>query len=238
MIVKELIPAERTQAWIEALDSCGNYDIYHLPQYHLLAEKMGEGRPYLFYYAEENRFAALPFLLRPAAVVEGLEEYHFNDITSVYGYPGIVTNVNQAEGESIELFRSRFQNALQEHFKKLSVVAFFSRTNPLIDSNWMFKGMGEVLPLSQTVAIDLSLSEDEQLKAMSKTHRYHIRKAYRNGLFVEEDSEFKRIDDFILIYNETMRRNNAAKSYFFPKKYYIECRWQTTYSRNRWDTCV
>lgn len=222
MIVNELIPAERTQAWIKALDSCGNYDIYHLPQYHLLAEKMGEGSAFLFYCTDKNRFAALPFLLRSVEDVEGLKKYHFNDITSVYGYPGIVTNVNQPEGDSTELFRSRFQNALQELFKKLAVVAFFSRTNPLVDSNWLFKGMGEGLLLSQTVAIDLSKTDSEQLRGMTKGHRYDIRKSRKNGVVVEEDSSFSKIDEFIEIYNKTMERNLAGKYYFFPKEHYLD----------------
>jgi len=220
MPVYDLIPASDQTTWMKALQLCGEYDSYHLPQYHLLAEEMGEGEPFLFFFQSNGSFAALPFLLRSVSTVEGLEESHHNDISSVYGYPGIVTSVKKDHVDSNK-FRCDFQAVLKQLFKELSVVAFFSRTNPLLPTTWLFKEMAEVLPLALTVAIDLSLKDEKQLEGMTKGHKFDIRKARRLGVVVEEDETFQHIDEFIQIYDETMKRTGASNSYFFPKDYYL-----------------
>jgi len=214
----EIIAAD-SSAWIDALQLCEGHDVYHLAQYHLLAEKMGEGKPYLFFFAHKGVYAALPFLLRPVAEVKGLETSECNDITSVYGYPGIVTSIRKNDKNAAE-FREIFQEKLNTLFKELRVVSFFSRTNPLLPNTWMLEDIAEIAPLSTTIAIDLKKNDKEQLGQMTKGHKYDIRKARKNGVFVEEDKSFKFIDDFTQIYNETMNRNMADETYFFPKDYY------------------
>jgi hypothetical protein len=216
-----LIPASDHSAWMKALHLCGDYDIYHLPQYHLLAEKMREGEPYLFFFKRNSSFAALPFLLRTLENVEGLEGCQHNDISSVYGYPGIVSSIKEDADNAYE-FKMAFQDALKSLFEQLSVVAFFSRTNPLLSTTWILKGMAEILPLSLTVAVDLSASSEKQLEEMTKGHKYDVRKSRRLGVVVEEDETFQHIDEFIQIYNETMKRTGARDSYFFPKDYYFQ----------------
>lgn len=221
MIENALIPASENSAWMKALNSCGNYDIYHLPQYHLLAEEMGEGQGFLLFYRYKGAYAGLPFLLRSVERVEGLEGSQFNDVSSVYGYPGVVTSLDDRQKISAE-FRIKFQMELLRVFRELSVVSFFSRTNPLLPNTWMLDGFCEILHLSKTVAVDLSSSDVEQLGYMTKGHRYDIRKAHRNGLVVEEDDSFQYLDDFIEIYNQTMRRNSASDHYYFSKTYYLQ----------------
>jgi len=217
----EQISVKSILRWINALKSCGDHDAYHLPQYHLIADKMDEGCPYLFYYKDKYGSAALPLLLRPVHEINGLETYNLYDITSVYGYPGIVTTVKSHDTNAHE-FRQNFQTEFLNTLNKLSVVSFFSRCNPLFPNTWLLNGLAEVLPLSNTIAIDLNSSEEDQLKNMSKGHRYDIRKARKAGVVVKQDSGFQYLDDFIKIYNETMLRNQASKKYFFSKQYYIE----------------
>jgi len=220
MIDYKLIPATDHIAWMEILQFCGIYDIYHLPQYHLMAEEMGEGVPYLFSFQMNGLYAAFPFLLRPISNVKWLETCRYNDVTSVYGYPGVVTLVKE-DSVDAGIFRLAFQQALLQIFDQLSIVSFFSRTNPLLHNTWIFKGMAELLPLSMTIAIDLSSPEKEQLQGISKGHKCDIRKGRNLGIVVEEDVYFQFIDEFIFIYNETMRRNQACEKYFFLKDYYL-----------------
>jgi hypothetical protein len=216
----DIIPADEPAAWMLALQQCGSYDVYHLPQYHLLAEEMGEGKPFLFFFRRKGACAALPFLLRPIAGVAGLEGCRYNDITSVYGYPGVVCSIDDGD-EGGEEFQAEFQAALAGLFERLSVVAFFSRTNPLLHGNWLFRGDAEILPLSVTVAIDLSGPDRTQQENMTKGHRYDIRKARRDGVVVEQDHSFGRIDDFMSVYNESMQRAGAHDYYYFPREYYL-----------------
>ena len=217
----KLIPVDDHDQWIDALELCGKYDTYHLPDYHLLAKEQKEGTPFLFFFQDEGYFAACPFLLRQISDVQGLEDSQSFDVTSVYGYPGIVTNIENGSINS-ENFRRDFQKALLHILTDKQVIAFFSRQNPLFQTSWLFRGMGDIQAMGKTVAIDLTQSMHEQEKNMTKGHRYDIRKAKESGIFAYEDKEFDKLDDFILIYNETMKRNGAMEYYFFSKSYYNE----------------
>lgn len=204
-----------------ALESCGQHDTYHLPQYHFLAKQQDEGTPFLFHFQDAGNFAALPFLLRRVSDVKGLEDSTFCDVTSVYGYPGPVTNAKE-DSASADSFRSHFQTNLLQLFRDMNVVCFFTRQNPLLRTSWLFRGMGDILVMGTTVAIDLGRSLNEQDRDMTKGHRYDIRKAKESDIVAYEDKGFKRLDDFVSAYNETMKRTGAAEYYFFPKSYYIE----------------
>lgn len=214
-----LIPACNTREWTEALSLCCSYDTYHTSEYHLVAKQQGEGEPHLFFFRMGDDAVALPILLRQLKTIDGLDSSKCCDITSVYGYPGIITTIH-ANSSAAEEFRVAFQSSLYSCFEDLSVIAFFTRTNPLIDKNWLLEGAAEILNLSSTVAIDLTKSEKEQLGGMSKGHRYDIRKAYRNGVTAEEDTHFEYLTDFIRAYNETMNRVGALDYYFFSEDYY------------------
>lgn len=218
-----LIDIENGEEWDEALKLCGDFDIYHTAKYHVLAREMGEGEPYLFLYQNKKKYAALPFLVRSISTVAGLEDCNYYDATSVYGYPGIVTSIKASDIEASS-FLSGFRTALKQAFEDLSIVSFFTRTNPLIQTSWLFKGLADVIPLSSTIAIDLSKPEAEHIKNMTKGHRYDIRKAYKIGIIIREDSSFENIDDFIRIYNNTMKRVGSSDYYFFSKDYYLRLR--------------
>lgn len=215
-----LIPVDDQDQWVNALQACGKFDTYHLPEYHRLAEEQKEGLPFLFFFQAACCFAAVPFLLRQISDVHGLEDSRLFDVTSVYGYPGIVTNVEQSSINA-KTFRNDFQKTLLAVLHDKQVIAFFTRQNPLFQTSWLFHGIGgEVQQMSNTVAIDLTKSNYEQEKSMTKGHRYDIRKARASGVVAYEDKEFRRIDDFILIYNETMKRNGALEYYYFSNSYY------------------
>ena len=217
----KLITADNQDQWINALELCGKYDTYHLPEYHLLAKEQKEGTPFLFFFQDEGYFAAFPFLLRQISDVQGLEDSQLFDVTSVYGYPGIVTNIENGSINS-EAFRDDFQKGLLQVLYDKKVIAFFTRQNPLFQTSWLFHGMGDIQAMGKTVAVNLTQSMHEQEKNMTKGHRYDIRKAKKSGVFAYEDKEFDKLDEFILIYNETMKRNGALEYYFFSKSYYNE----------------
>jgi len=218
-----LIPAQNITAWMEVLERCGEFDTYHLPEYHLLANEQKEGDPVLFYFESGEHCAALPFLIREVSTVPGLESYTYHDATSVYGYPGIVSSVNKND-IAASVYKEEFQKALHAVFEELGIVTFFSRLNPLIPGSWLFEPMGDVVTLSSTVAINLRQPESEIRKGITKGHLYDIRKARKQNIRVSEDKDIAYLDDFIRMYNETMKHRDAAAYYYFPKSYYIRCK--------------
>ena len=221
MNMYDLLSADNHGAWDAALDLCGSYDTYHLAGYHRVAESNKEGIPYLFSFRKHGAYAAFPFLMRKISDVPGLENCRYFDATSVYGYPGVLTSLAVDNIQARE-FSSSFQEALLTALKRLNIVSAFSRLNPLIQSAWLLEGMFDIIPLGNTVAINLAKPESEQKKGMKNNHLRDIKKAKTLGIVVKEDDKFQRLDDFIAAYNETMLRNKADLSYFFPKEYYLK----------------
>ena len=78
-----------TPEWMSVLHRSRQHDFHHLPQYHRVAESLGEGTAAFFVYSEDDHLIGLPLLLRPA---DPLGDSPWYDATSVYGYAGPVTS--------------------------------------------------------------------------------------------------------------------------------------------------
>ncbi len=207
--------------WDAVVKATKGYDFYHLYSYHRLAEKNGEGEPFLFVYREGERFAAVPFLMRAVSQVKGLEtagEGLF-DVTSVYGYPGPLANSDKKE----EVFFRQFSLHLHQFFAEHSVVTAFTRLHPVLGNHVFFKE-GELIQLGKTVSIDLSLPLEEQRKQFRKNHIRNISKAYKNGVKVFIDEEWKHLDAFLDIYALTMDKVRASQYYYFDREYFFSLR--------------
>ena len=220
MQFSQLISVADEGKWENILSQCGSYDAYHLFGYHKVAFNQNEGTPFLFVHCKDFKYAALPFLLREVSEVQGISPCIFRDVTSVYGYPGVVSSIS-CHDEGAEEFRFSFQKALLEVLLSVQTVSFFSRLNPLIDSSWLLQGLADIVPLSETVVVDLMQTEAEQIKGMTKGHLCDIRRARNTGTQVEIDHEWRYLDEFVSIYNMTMDRNGASDYYYFSKEYFL-----------------
>jgi len=197
-----LIPISNPNQWQEVLNTIGNYDIYHTPEYHRVAQENGEGEPWLFWFRENDTHIAVPMLI-------GIEE-----VKSVYGYPGILSN--NINGRFPEDFHACFCDFLRRRDVDLLTI----RQNPLFPTSSLLLDITKIDLVGFTVAIDLAQSEREQLAGMTKGHRYDIRKAEESGVRVWEDVGFNRIYEFVQAYNHSMLRCGANQYYFFPELYY------------------
>jgi len=215
-----LISVNEHDAWKSAIERCGRHDSYHKPSYHQVARQQGEGEPFLFTFECNGHHAALPFLLRPVADVQGLNGNDCFDATSAYGYPGLLTSVTKTDQKAND-FRDKFTIALSGVLKDQNVVTLFVRQNPLIDSSWILEPLGSVNDAGHTVAIDLTLPADQLFANFRKGHRSDIRKGQQQGIKIFDDLSFKRVDEFIQLYNETMNNVGAAGHYYFTKDYFL-----------------
>ena len=217
----ELISADERGVWSDILRQVEQYDFYHLPEYHLLAEQRGEGKGVLFVHREGDAIAAWPFLLRDVQDVEGLEvagKGH-KDATSVYGYPGPL--YSRGAGE-IDGFISRFQEELAATALRMQIVSMFSRMNPLLRNGAHLDHFGSLERRGATVYIDLSQPVDLQFSQFRADHRKKIRRAWLQGFKVHRDEGLVHLEDFATMYAETMTRVNAKKSYLFDISYFRE----------------
>ena len=195
-------------AWRAVLDRVP-HDIYHTPEYHGLPGFGQEGEPRAFHYQEGHHDFLWPYLLTPIADAPG-----YYDATSVYGYPG---PVGSAEPD----FLARAWQALQDHWGSQHIVSVFTRFNPLLAN---FNLLAEipaaaagVREFGNTVAIDLTLSEQVHLQQYHKNLRHAIRKARETGLVTSEDHAWTHADDFVSVYQDTMARCGSRPEYIVDR---------------------
>jgi hypothetical protein len=220
MTRSEEFPATDAADWMRCLERCANYDFYHLPQYHRIAEEAGEGTARLFFREDGDHAIALPLLIRPLAGPLATEGRTETDATSVYGYAGPIATSDAIPERVLADFRADLIRRLQ----RLGVVSVFTRLHPFFSRLSVLDGLGDCTVLGRTVSIDLTLPEVEQRRLIRRSHREGANRLRKLGVVCVEDREGKHFDDFIRLYRETMQRVGAAGSYFFPTTYFEHLR--------------
>ena len=206
----DVVSLEDKQTWNNRIRSMLFYDFYHLSEYH---ELNTTGTPLLFYYKDSQVSIAFPFILRK---ISGTE---YNDISSVYGYPGPVANRLDLPLDSIR----NFQKELVSFFDFQRIVSVFSRLHPLFpEQSSVLKNMGSIEDLNLTVGIDLSLPLEEQRRQYSASLRNGINALRRKEVIVKRAQTPDEINSFIEIYRENMSRVNAAPGYYFSSEYFYK----------------
>ncbi|MDL2322929.1 peptidoglycan bridge formation glycyltransferase FemA/FemB family protein [Bacteroidales bacterium OttesenSCG-928-A17] len=205
----EIIPLSEKKKWDELIHSMLFFDFYHLNEYHRLDTT---GESLLFHYKDAQISIAFPLILRE---IIGTEYY---DVSSVYGYPGPLSDCAVFQPESIR----SFQEELRSFFDSKRVVSAFSRLHPLFPAQLgILSGLNKIEKSGFTVSIDLLLPESSQRAAYSHSLSYDIRKAIKQGVVLRNAETDADIASFASIYRETMERVNARPYYFFPDEYFL-----------------
>lgn len=213
----QIFHCEEPASWNSAVERCAWHDFYHLAEYHLLHKQEGQG--ILIVISEDEKTIAFPLLVRPIEEVGGLEDFSgYFDATSVYGYPGPITNA-----ETDIRFLKQAGWVLGNILRDQKIISVFSRLHPIL-GNDKYVFVGAAIPIGETISIDLTLPEEQQTKLYRKNHQRDIKKALHNNLICFEDKEWSRYDDFIRLYYATMERVGAEVRYFFSREYFDELR--------------
>ena len=205
-----IVPSSDRLAWQTALDSVGGYDVYHLAEYQDLAASDGE-LPRLIVVEAGEWVGVVPLLLRPLRALVWYDQDGF-DAVSAYGYPGPLLSTSQSDAVS------QFENQIRQALSSAGVVSAFIRSHPLMTPADLFPD--DCLKATTVVFLDTTLSSDQQLLSMRKTHRYELRKARTADIEVSQDVHFSTIETFIELYNRRMQQLGATNDYFFPRSYY------------------
>jgi len=169
------------------------------------------GRARAFNYTEGEFSFLLPLIVRQVPGSNGVF-----DATSPYGYPGPVSNAPLEE----QGFWRRACASVAASLREQSLLTCFVRFNPLLEVPLeVLREFGRVDRHGSTVAIDLTLSDDEVFAGYRNNHRRQIRRARERGLSVVMD-DWRALRGFEHLYNETMRRVGAHPSYFFDSRYF------------------
>lgn len=198
-----------SEQWDWYLKKSVSHDSYHTLHYYQLDKR---GDPMLFVYENANTFIALPLLKR------NIEQGDFFDFTSSYGYTGPVSNKKFEELSNVVIaqFRDSFTNFMR-HNRAVSV---FSRLNPFIDQCALLDKIGGIRNNGRTIYIDLTQSLDEQRGQYDKRLYRQIRQLRKRGYRIKYADTQEEVRLFTEMYNNNMRRLQAAQSYFFTEDYF------------------
>jgi hypothetical protein len=199
--------------WAEFL-SGSRHDFYHLPAYVDLCARHEGGEPVAFWAREGGAAMLVPMVLRPLPAALDPDPA-WRDSVAPYGYPCPL--VRGAPGPETLAAMLR---AFREAGAAAGIVAAFLRLHPLLPlPEAPFREFGALIAHGETVYLDLSLPREELDRQTRVNHLADVRKLERQGFRVQLDA-WERLDDFIRIYEETMRFRAADPFYHFRREYF------------------
>lgn len=205
---------QQTEEWDQIVRSFENYDVYWQSGYVKAFEVHGDGTPLLFYY-ESDFVRGINVVMKRDVALDShfagiISEGKYFDFSSPYGYGGWLI---EGEGFS-ELFYS-----YEQWCRKNGIISEFVRFHPVLENHLFSEGKYDVIPLGNTVVLDLT-STDVIWANMTSKNRNMIRKAKKNGVEIYSGRYPQIYEEFRGIYNQTMDKDNAEEYYYFDKKFY------------------
>jgi Acetyltransferase (GNAT) domain len=197
--------------WMSALSNL-EHDVYDLPEYVEVCGRYEGAKPVAYYATDGTQLCLIPLLFRPLPAHLGVPD-DWKDAISPYGY-------------SSALFRGDLEwtfgaiRAFVETCRDNHVVSVFIRLNPLIPLAAETRTIiGDRVTHGSTVAVDLSLSEEELRRQTRESHRRSIARLLRND-FTSDIDRWSEYDNFVTLYQETMQRRGAIGYYRFRPDYF------------------
>lgn len=203
--------------WNNCVKSFDNWDIYYLYEYAYSFMIHGDGDMYLIYF--ENGTERLCYVVMQSDIAEAvqfkgnLESGKYYDWETPYGYGGPLTD-SDISIKSQELFK----NELCEYCINNGIVSQFVRFHPLLKNYDCIPNVIENRYLRDTIYMDTTNLE-LIMSNMDSKNRNMVRKAQKNGVVIEK-KDISEYEEFIVMYNETMKNNNADEYYIFDENYF------------------
>ncbi|MDF5718127.1 MAG: GNAT family N-acetyltransferase [Rhizonema sp. NSF051] len=204
--------------WSQSLHEL-RHDIYHLPEYLHIEAKRTNTIAEAIVISEEKKIFFLPYLLRSCNnLLEGIAAQEVFDVVSPNGYAGIL--LNNAAAITPDFLNSAIQQ-LKSLLQSRNVCSAFIRLHPILNQGFNEFISSEFCQVSgETISIDLTLSQTEMWHQTRQDHRSHINKCKRAGFIAKIVALEDYIDEFVMIYNQTMNRVEAKQSFYFDYDYF------------------
>lgn len=139
-----------------------------------------------------------------------------HDFETAYGYGGPIWH------HADDQFKAAALQMMVDDLKNQNYVAGFVRFHPLLNNYQVFS-VGKVIKDRKTVAIDLSLNENDiWMQEIHTKNRNVIKKGEKNGLTFVVDDDFQYLPEFVRLYDATMDKLTADDFYYFKQQYYEE----------------
>lgn len=210
-----VVDFEDKETWDSLI--CKDADIYYKWQYVDAFRVIGDGEPFLAFYESGNSKLYNVFFKRDISnhkfFKEQINNSLYYDLTTPYGYGGIVINGD----ESIV---KKYQLLFDEYCLKNNIICEFVRLNPLSNNfKYYLDTQYECIKLSHTVYIQLE-SETQIWDNLRSACRNRIRKAQNNGVEIKSGFNSNFMEEFKNIYYHTMNRDNGTDYYFFDNSFF------------------
>jgi serine/alanine adding enzyme len=194
--LREVDPA----SWDALLAERGLRDIYFLRDYVEASCFIDTGQPAYLHVSGEKGDVVFACIVRDDPA----------DVTTPYGYGGPVPLGPEAPVE-------RFWQLYEAWCRERGVVTTFLRFHPLLGNQREARLHVERLGRTVVWRLDPTIHLGS---AMDKHHRRVIRRAEREGLEAHIEERPGSLNEFVALYEHTMRRNRAADFYLFPAAYW------------------
>lgn len=202
------------EQWDSLVKSFVDYDVYWLSGYVKAFQLHGDGEPLLFYYSDEKTRGINVVMRRDISssplLLDKVPADTYFDFATPYGYGGWII-----EGDETETLFQFYQ----DWCKNNNIVSEFVRFHPVIKNHDRCMDTYDVIPLGEVVAMDLSTPELIWENITSK-NRNVIRKAVKNDVSIHNGRSSELYEQFRIIYNSTMDKDEADTYYYFRPEFY------------------
>ena len=203
----------RDHRWKQVLDRC-SHDIYHSPDYCSVSSRLDCGVAQCVLVQRDAQIMLIPIIHR---------ELHGGlwDAISPYGYPGLVWT-----GETDPTHIDEMLDIALDRLGETGCVSLFLRMHPGLNAHWPKLATQHTVKRSssETVYIDLALSDRQIWSDMASGHRNEINRAGPRDYRVMIDNGSSRLYDFARLYRADMSRLGARSYYYFDDEYFSDLR--------------
>ncbi|MBQ3473968.1 GNAT family N-acetyltransferase [Candidatus Saccharibacteria bacterium] len=190
-------------------------EVYYQWQYVDAFYKIGDGIPKLAYAFDRDDYVINVFFLRninrDLNFSDSLEQCY--DIITPYGYGGVDYNGNNT------LLLNYYFDQFDQYCNENNIISEFVRLSPFTKNYTNYDSRYELSTTSKTVFMKLDNPRQiwDDMEGRSRTT---IRKAIKNGLEVKSGFSRQMLDEFKIIYHDTMDRDNAEENYYFNDDFF------------------
>jgi len=186
-------------------------DIFYQPEFlEIEASNInGEYEIFTVYNSISRQIFIYPYI--KISLIHDGDEYF--DLTSPYGYAGPYCNDHA--------FFSACESEFLNYIRKQKIVSEFVRYHFIYNENQFFTQEIQNEHNRTVVIFDLESSwENIWLHNVSQNNRNYTNKFEKDGFVLEVLSDAKELEEFIMMYYQTMQNADAAQIFFFPKEYF------------------
>jgi len=212
-----VINKEDKEKWNEEIAHYDSSDVYYLYDYAKSLMLHGDGEPFLICYSDEECricFSVLKSDISKCSRFAGiLPEGRYYDIETPYGYGGPLI-----QGCFGDASAAKFELELKEYCITEGIVSLFVRFDGLVSPVSELEKVFEIRYLRETIFIDTS-DQCMIMQNMDSKCRNMVRKAEKSGIEIIKKN-ISEYNDFMPIYHETMKNNDADEYYLFREEYF------------------